>query len=164
MSFAVPPSSSWQPTLSAYAASLHSAEAPFRSAATHPPAARVFARLRVAAGCGLMLFISLRQVGKPCVVRSGLITVFAASTQANPAKQKTAPALHFYIAANRPRSSGFLFAPPLLHSQDGSRKLGQCPQPVPLKLHSLQPLSSRLAQGCFSCVYAHPDALDPTRS
>src|SRR5690606_20450762 len=80
MSFAVPPSSSRQPALSflpLLSAPLRFARLrrvdcflmvcsawqmliALRSAAKTPPAAHVCARLRVAAGCGLTLFICLR--------------------------------------------------------------------------------------------------------
>lgn len=106
------------------------------------------ARLRVATGFGWLCFICLRfalainKVASCSALRAVMVFAEKAKTHASP------PLLHVPSTALVPRA---LCSPPLLHSQVGSRKLGQCPQPVPLSLHSLQPLSSLLAAGAFSC-------------
>jgi hypothetical protein len=95
-----------------------------------------------------------RQVGSPCVVRSGL-SWFLQKRQKNHAS----PSLPH--SCKPPSFVRLSLAPPLLHSQGGSQ-----PPFVPLSgglavrsathfamLRSLQPPSSRLAQGCFSCVF-----------
>jgi len=59
-----------------------------------------------------------------------------------------------------------LFAPPLLHSQ-AAREAWSMAAIRSVTLHSLQPLPSRLAQGCFSCVYAlknHPTVKKKVRA
>src|SRR5690554_666427 len=62
-------------------------------------------------------------------------------------KQKPTPALHFYIAANRLRSS-VSFCSTLAQLAGGSLKLVRCLQPVPMKNRdSLHPPSSRKKHG-----------------
>lgn len=100
-----------------------------------PPAAHNFARLRVAAGCGLSCFlcsgrmdrfskVALKRNKKhasPCVSPSSSLGSFRSPLKLRPPIASVFVSPH--MSPSRLRSSGFLCSPPLLHSQVGSLKL-----------------------------------------
>lgn len=109
------------------------------SAATHPPAARVFARLRVAAGYRLSCFCT--------IMRYTNAQAIAQTCPCEKAKNHTSPCVvPFHSTHSQPTPHSGL---PVWHPCSTRRTARDaCLLPITLKLHSQHP-----AVFWFSCVY-----------
>lgn len=140
MSFALLPPASWQPALSAFAASLRLfVPHPLRSAATHPPAAVLGSP---AGRCGLRLDCLIA-----CAYAAAIKAVASCSAlrgrhgfcPKKKSKNHARPSLlHVPAPGLVPRPPG---PPPLLHSQTARARKGYSPQPVRSSLIAACPLS-----------------------